>query len=155
MMAAEVLTYHNDNLRTGENLNEKVLTPASVNAFTFGKVAQLPVDGQVYAQPLYKANVSISGKGTHNVVYVATEHDSVFAFDADNLSLLWHDSFIDPAHGVSTVPSKDVKSNDLTPEIGITSTPVIDPKNGAILRRRQSEGFLGEDAPLLPAPARP
>jgi hypothetical protein len=114
-------------MRTGANPLETTLTPANVNSTTFGKLGQLPVDGQVYAQPLYKSNVTIPGQGTHNVIYVATEHDSVYAFDADNFALLWHDSFINPGAGVTPVPSVDIKSHDLTPEVGITGTPIIDP----------------------------
>jgi hypothetical protein len=132
MMAADVLTYHNDNMRTGENLNETILTPANVNASSFGKVAQLPVDGQIYAQPLYKSNVFIPGKGVHNVVYVATEHDSVYAFDANNGTLLWKDSFINPAAGVTTVSPTDVGADNISPEVGITGTPVIDVATHAI-----------------------
>ena len=97
----DVLTQHNDNGRTGQNLNETILTTGNVRSATFGKLFSLPVDGQVYAQPLYKSNVSIAG-ATHNVVYVATEGDSVYAFDADNpRALLWHASLIDTAHGAT------------------------------------------------------
>jgi hypothetical protein len=123
-------TYKNDNLRTGQNLNEIVLTTGNVNPTQFGKLFSYPVDGHVYAQPLYVAGVNIPGQGVHNVVYVATENDSVFAFDADNIiqQPLWQRSFIDPVNGITTVPQQDVElGNDLPVQVGITATPVIDP----------------------------
>ena len=131
--AADVLTYHNDNARTGQNLHETILNPSNVNPTDFGKIFHDTTDGAVYGQPLYKANVSIPGKGVHNVVYVATEHDSVYAFDADTPGpALWQVSFINAAAGVSPVPAIKPWQLDLTPEAGITGTPVIDPSTGTL-----------------------
>jgi len=121
-------TYHNDNARTGQNVLETILTPDNVNASHFGRLYSLPVDGYVYAQPLYMPQVAIPGDGIHNVVIVATQHDSVYAFDADSLTpaLLWRANFLDADAGVSTLSASDVNASDILPEIGITSTPVID-----------------------------
>ena len=130
-----MLTYHNDNSSSGANLNETILTPANVNSTDFGKLFKTPLDGQVYAQPLYADNVDITvgpSPGLHNVVYVATEHDSLYAIDASSGQILWHDSFINPSAGVTTVPSNDVNTTDITPEIGITGTPVIDPTTNTL-----------------------
>ncbi len=127
-----IFTNHSDNGRTGQNLNEVVLTTGNVNSTQFGKLFSYAIDGYTYAQPLYVPAVAIAGQGTHNVVYVATEHDSVYAFDANNSpsTPLWHVSFIDPGAGITTVPSADVIDtgcNNIGPEAGITGTPVIDP----------------------------
>jgi hypothetical protein len=131
---AGVLTRQNDMARTGQNLLETQLTTANVNVSSFGKLFSVPVQGQIYAQPLYLPNVPISGQGTHNVVYVATEHDQLYGFDADGNGSqpLWQDSFIDPGNGVTTVPTKQYNCGSLGPEMGITSTPVIDPSSGTI-----------------------
>jgi hypothetical protein len=128
------LTYHNDNLRSGLNSNETALTAGNVNPRQFGKLFSVPVDGFVYAQPLWMPNVNISGQGVRNVVFIATEHDSVYAFDADGSgNALWQTSFINPAIGITTVPAADVEVGvDLIPEAGITATPVIDAARGVL-----------------------
>jgi len=122
----DVVTYKNDLYRSGADLTESTLTPSNVNAASFGLLRILPVDGKVDAQPLYLSHFSIGG-AIHNTLFVATEHDSVYAFDADTGAVLWQVSLLEPgettsdAHGCSQV----------VPEIGITSTPVIDRHAGA------------------------
>jgi hypothetical protein len=131
--AVDVLTEHNDNARTGQDLDETILNLSNVNATDFGKLFTDSVDGAIYAQPLYMANVTIPGQGVHNVVFVATENDSIYAFDADTPGPpLWHDSFIDPAKGVTAVPATQTWQLDLSPQVGITATPVIDPSTGTL-----------------------
>lgn len=123
--APDVTTWHYDLARTGLNSQETVLTPTNVNSTTFGKIGFFSVDGKVDAQPLFLANVAV-GNTLHNILYVATEHASVYAFDADTGSQLWHVSVL--GSGEST--SDNHGCSQITPEIGITSTPVIDRKSG-------------------------
>jgi hypothetical protein len=127
----DVLVSHYDAGRTSQNLNETTLTVQNVNATTFGKVFTFPVDGFVYAQPLYKSNLAIPGKGTFNVVFVATEHSSVYAFDANSATSIWHTSFINPATGLTTRTTNPALE-DIVPEVSITSTPVIDPTSNTL-----------------------
>lgn len=117
----DVLTYHNDNSRTGVTSGDSLLTVHNVNALTFGLKYTLTVDGQVYAQPLVCSNISIRGI-LHDLLIIATEHDSVYGFDALTGALLWHSSILGPGE----VPADSINCSDLTPENGITSTPVID-----------------------------
>ena len=127
-----VTTYHNDLARSGQNTQETILTPTNVNSSQFGKLFTVAVDGQVFAQPLYMAGVSIAG-GTHNVLYVATEHDSIYAIDADSGTVYWHISLI-PAGGRTVAPDNDIGAgcNDILTEVGITGTPVIDPSSNTL-----------------------
>jgi hypothetical protein len=127
-----VTTWHNDSLRSGLNPQETILTTANVNTTDFGKLFSVPVDGQVYAQPLVLSGVSIGG-GTHNVVYVATEHDSVYAIDAQSGATYAQVSLI-PAGGTTVNSSSDLTTScgDIQPEIGITGTPVIDPASNTL-----------------------
>src|SRR5262245_59654733 len=123
---ADVLTYHNDTRRTGQNLNETILSPSTVTAALFGKVATLAVDGKVDAQPLLLSGVSIPGQGTRNVLFAVTEHASVYAFDSDSGATLWRVSLI----GTGEATSDTRSCSQVTPEIGITATPVIDTSRG-------------------------
>src|SRR3989442_2798196 len=96
-----VVTAHYDVARTGQNTNETILTPTNVNQGQFGKLFSYVVDGYVYAQPLYLPGVTLPGRGTYNVLFVATEHDSVYAFDADGTTMLWQATFLDATHGAA------------------------------------------------------
>jgi outer membrane protein assembly factor BamB len=124
--ATDVVTYHNDIARTGQNRQETILTTSNVNSATFGKLFTFPVDGIIDAQPLYLSQVSIPGKGKHNVVYAVTENDSVYAFDADAGTQLWQVSVL----GKGESPSDDHGCGQISPQIGVTSTPVIDRASG-------------------------
>ena len=125
-----VTTYHNDIARTGQNTHETILTPANVNSTQFGKLFSVPVDGAVFAQPLYLSQISMAG-GTHNVLYVATEHDTVYAIDADTGTVYKQVSLI-PTGGSTVNSNAYAGCGDLVPEIGITGTPVIDPTTGTL-----------------------
>lgn len=139
--SVDVLTYHNDLGRTGANLAEKILTPASVSAAEFGILSFLPTDGLVDAEPLYVSNLR-TGDGVHNVLYVATENDSIYAFDADTLAPLWKSSLA----GNGEMAGDDHGCNQIAPRVGITSTPVIDPAaghHGTIFAVAMSRDALG------------
>ncbi len=138
--AVNVTTGHNDIGRTGQNLNETILTTSNVNPTQFGKLFSQPVDGQISAQPLYLSGITING-AVHNVVFVATENDSVYAFDADNNGAanstpLWQASLLSAAHGAAPnatpLTYTEVGTNDIAPILGITGTPVIDPNTGTL-----------------------
>jgi outer membrane protein assembly factor BamB len=126
VFAQDVLTYHNSNARTGMNNKATILTTSNVNAATFDKLFTLPADGLVDAEPLFLSAVSVGGV-THNLVIVASEHGTVYAYDADTGASVWH---------VTTLKAGETTSDNrgcsqVTPEIGITSTPVIlRPKTG-------------------------
>lgn len=151
-----VYAFHNDLARDGVNPQEYALTPANVSAATFGKLFSCTVDGAVYAQPLWMANLMVNG-AVHNVVYVATEHDSLYAFDADaaGCAPLWQASLIDISHGgtgdetsLPTGPSGYVVGKgygDLTPETGVTGTPVIDPATNTLYVVSVSMNAAGTD----------
>jgi len=119
--ATDVVTYHNDIYRTGQNPHETILTQSNVKSTTFGKLFTMPVDNVIDAEPLYLSQVAIPGKGTHNVIYTVTENDSVYAFDADHGTLLWQVSVLGP----DETPSGTHDCGQISPVIGITSTPVI------------------------------
>ena len=131
-----VTTYHSDGARTGQTTDQTILVPANVNSTKFGKLFSYPVDVIVVAQPLYVPNVSVPGMGARNVVYVVTQHDSVYAFDADNFGTgapLWKVSFLNAAAGISTVPiAEQLCSGTGWTEVGIMGTPAIDLTAGTI-----------------------
>jgi autotransporter-associated beta strand protein len=149
LLATNITQYHVDSQSTGANLTETQLTPSNVNAADFGQLYNTPLDGQVYAEPLVLTNVTIDSgpntvgtPGTYNsVVFVATQHDSLYAINAADGTILWQRTFLDTtnpndylpgATSVTTIPSADTDSTDIDPEVGITSTPVIDPSTNII-----------------------
>jgi len=152
LLSANVTAYHQaipgtnppSTIGAGVNSNETILTPANVNSTNFGKLFATTVDGQVYAEPLYMENVVITtgaNQGTHNVVFVATEHDSLYAIDANTGTILWQDALLTAEHGgtVTSVPNGAVGSSDLSPEIGITATPAIDPTTNTIFVENKTQ----------------
>jgi hypothetical protein len=152
LLSANVTGYHPaipatspaSSINAGINSNETLLTPANVNSTSFGKLFATTVDGQVYAQPLYIENVTITtgpNQGVHNVVYVATEHNSLYAIDSNAGTILWQDALLTPEHGgtVTSVPNGAVGSGDISPEIGITATPAIDPTTNTIFVENKSQ----------------
>ncbi len=147
------LTQHNDSRRSGANLSEDLLNPSNVNIYQFGKLYSRLVDGQIYAQPLIMSGITIPGKGVHNVVFIATMHDSVYAFDADsnagdNANPLWQVNLTNPALGITSVPVTAFSSNDIKLEVGILGTPVIDPASKTLyavtwtLERTKTDKFF-------------
>jgi hypothetical protein len=138
-----VLTYHNNLSRDGTNIHEFALTPSSVNVSSFGKLFSCQADGAIYAQPLWVPNLTVAGS-SHNVIIVGTQHESLYAFDADAApcKMLWHANLIDSAHGgtsgETSVPSAGAGAlvgngfGDISPEVGITGTPVIDPTTNTL-----------------------
>ena len=126
-VAGDVLTYHNDLSRTGQNLNETLLTTSNVNSAGFGKLFTMSVDGVIDAQPLYVSGLTISG-ATHNVLYTETENGSAYAFDADTGAQLWKVSALLP--GEIAPSGKSIGFNQIGPTLGISATPVIDRSSG-------------------------
>src|ERR1700679_1367166 len=141
---AQLLTAQYNIPRSGANLHETILRPSNVNTRTFGKRFTRTVDGDVFAEPLYIPSLAIPGLGKRNVVFAATEHDSVYAFDVNGTrdTPLWKTTFADPEHGITTLSDHDVFCPFITPYLGITPTPVIDPttKTMYVLARTKEHG---------------
>jgi hypothetical protein len=129
----QVTTSQYGNARTGANLREVTLNPRNVNARQFGRLFSVKVDGDIYAQPLYLPGLQIPGKGKHDVIFVATESDSVYALDANERGApLWQTSFLSAGDGIAAVPSQELRCPFINPVVGITSTPVIDAQTGTL-----------------------
>ena len=163
LLATNITQYHVDAQSTGANLTETQLTPSNVNATDFGQLYNTPLDGQVYAEPLVLTNVAINAgpntvgtPGTYpSVVFVATQNDSLYAINAANGAILWHRTFLDTtnpddalpgATSVTTIPSADTDSTDINPEVGITSTPVIDPSTNTLYVLPNTKEIVGGNA---------
>lgn len=133
---AGTFTWRNDDSRSGQNSQERALSPATVSLSTFGKLFSCPLDGQAYAQPLYVANLDMSaaGNGTRNVIFVATEKDSLYAFDADAQPCvqLWHTNLVPSGEQAIATPNQQITTADISPFAGITGTPVIDPLSSTL-----------------------
>ena len=140
------LSWRNDSGLTGQNGKELALSPATLASGSFGKLSSCAVDGQIVAQPLYVANL-FDGIRSRNVVYVTTEHDSVYAFDADAVPCqqIWKTNFLSDVLGITPVPATDIPGADITPEIGVTGTPVIDRASGTLylVARTEESGLSG------------
>src|SRR5262245_53726525 len=152
LLAVDVTMWHNDPARTGFNANEQALTPATVDSSSFGKLFSYSVNGQVYAQPLYVSNLQMPGHGTRNVVFVATETNDVYAFDADSTAgsdagLLWHINLGTPAQTPSPyIGFRYGPYRDVTPYVGIIGTPVIDLASGTMYLDAFTNDVVGQDA---------
>ncbi|MGA8028233.1 MAG: hypothetical protein WB992_13910 [Bryobacteraceae bacterium] len=146
----QLTTSQYDNARTGANSNETTLTPKNVNARTFGKLFSLKVDGDVYAQPLYLPGLEIPGQAKHDVLFVATEHDSVYAFDANKKAApLWHTAFLNAGTGVTALDARETHCPFINPEVGITSTPVIDVNRGTLFVLARTKEKASGTAPAF------
>src|SRR5579863_7558343 len=119
-------TYHFDTVRSGWNPYETTLNTANVASGSFGPLFNLSVDGNVYGQPLYVSQLTMPDESVHNVLYVTTTNNTVYAFDADTGATLWQRSFIDTKHGIYNVTAANVDNHNVWPTVGIASTPVID-----------------------------
>ena len=164
LLATNITQYHVDSQSTGANLTETQLTPSNVNAADFGQLYNTPLDGQVYAEPLVLTNVTITAgpntvgtPGTYNsVVFVATQHDSLYAINAANGAILWQRTFLDTTNpndylpGATSVTTHSERRTrirtDINPEIGITSTPVIDPSTNIIYVLPNTKEIVGGNA---------
>ena len=148
--ATSSLTFHNDNARSGLNSSESILAPGNVNANGFGKLGIFPVDGAVDAQPLYLSEVNVPAKGVHDILYVATENDTVIAFDAFSGAVLWRANVA----GFGETPGDNSGCNPASPNAGISATPVIDRTrgpNGAIYLVAKSRDAAGNSYERLHA----